>query len=64
MRKYVYNNATVYITIPTEAQIENIRKSTELFANELAKRGLLDYDKRRNNNGTGRAGSNARKRNR
>ena len=62
MRKFVYENATVYITEPTEAQLENIRKSTELFANELAKKGSLDYDKRRDNNRIGRAGSNARKR--
>ena len=49
MRKYVYENATVYITIPTKTQLDNIRKSTELFVNQLAKNGGLDNVKRRNN---------------
>ena len=63
MRKYVYENATVYITEPTEAQLKNIRESTERFVRNLAKKGLIDDVKRRNNNGTSRASSNARKRN-
>ena len=62
MRKYVYENATVYITEPTEKQLENIRKATERFAQELAKRGLIGNEQRRNNHRTGRASSNARKR--
>ncbi len=41
MRKYVYENATVYITEPTDAQVENIRKSTERFVTMLAKKGLI-----------------------
>ena len=49
MRKYVYENATVYITEPTEEQKENIRKSTERFVQRLAKEGLIDNVKRRNN---------------
>ena len=41
MRKYVYDNATVYITIPTEEQVQNIRKSTKQFVDMLAKKGEL-----------------------
>lgn len=63
MRKYVYENATVYITEPTEAQLENIRKATERFVIRLAKEGLIGNEQRRNNKRTSRAGSNARKRN-
>jgi hypothetical protein len=40
MKKYVYENATVYITIPTEEQIRNIQKATERFARRLVKKGL------------------------
>lgn len=61
MRKYVYKNATVYVTEPTEAQIENIRKATERFVKRLAKEGLLD--ERQNNRRTGIADTNARRRN-
>ena len=63
MRKYVYENATVYITEPTEAQLENIRKSTIRFVQTLAKKGMLDNEQRRDNNRIGRTRSNARKRN-
>lgn len=63
MRKYVYENAIVYITEPTEEQKENIRKSTERFVQQLAKKGLIGNEQRRNNNRTSRTGSNARKRN-
>ena len=53
MRKYVYDNATVYITEPTPEQIENIRRSTEQFVANLAKKGMLDNGvKRRSNRGT------------
>ena len=62
MRKYVYENATVYITEPTEAQKENIRKATKRFVHRLAKEGLIDNVKRRNNYRTSRTDSNARKR--
>lgn len=62
MRKYVYENATVYITEPTEEQKENIRRATERFARRIVKEGLLGNDKRRNNHRASRAGSNARKR--
>ena len=46
MRKYVYKNAIVYITKPTEEQKEKIRKSTERFVRQLAKEGLIGSDKR------------------
>ena len=63
MRKYVYENATVYITEPTQEQLDNIRKATERFAHRLAKEGLIGNEQRRNNHRTGRAGFNAGKRN-
>ena len=50
MRKYVYENATVYITEPTEEQIENIRKATERFVIKLAKRGLINSGSKRRSN--------------
>ena len=64
MRKYVYEDATVYITEPTEEQLENIRKATERFARKLIKKGLIGNEQRRNNHRTSRTGSNARKRDR
>lgn len=65
MRKYVYENATVYITKPTEEQIKNIHKATERFAKKLVKKGVFQngrtrLDDRRINN----IGSKAKKRNR
>lgn len=64
MKKYEYDNATVYITIPNEKQIENIRKATEEFARKLVKKGLIQNgQKRQNNRRTGITNSNARKRN-
>lgn len=61
MRKYVYENAVVYITEPTEAQIENIRKSTEEFVHILAKKGLLQNGNTgRSNRGTGKSNTDAR----
>ena len=62
MRKYVYENATVYITKPTEEQKENIRKATERLVQRLAKEGLIDGDKRRNNHRASGISANARKR--
>ena len=53
MRKYVFKNATVYITEPTEQQKENIRKATERFVQRLAKEGLLDEQSRQNRRRTG-----------
>ena len=64
MRKYVYKNATVCITEPTEEQKENIRKATERFVRKLAKRGLIGNEQRRNNRRVSRTGFNARKRDR
>ena len=58
MRKYVYENAIVYITEPSEDQLHNIRKSTERFARELAKKGLVGNDQRRNNRRVSRGNSN------
>lgn len=63
MRKYVYENATVYITEPTEEQKENIRRATERYVQRLAKEGLLDNVKRRDNHRARGTNSNARKRN-
>ena len=62
MLKYEYENATVYITKPTEAHIANIKKATEKFLKQVMKEQIQN-DSRRNNRGTGRTGSDARKRN-
>lgn len=64
MRKYVYENAIVYITEPTEIQKENIRKATERFVQLLAKKGMIGNDQGRNNHRISRVSSNARKRDR
>lgn len=61
MRKYVYENAIVYITEPTEEQKENIRKSTERFVHRLAREGLIGNEQRRNNHRADRVSSNAGK---
>lgn len=50
MRKYVFENATVYITKPTEAQKENIRDATERFVQRLAKEGLIQNEQTRRTN--------------
>lgn len=50
MKKYVYDNAVVYITIPTDEQLENIRKSTERFVLQLTKKGLISNDHGKSNN--------------
>ena len=63
MRKYVYENATVYITKPTEEQIKNIHETTERFAKKLIKKGLIKNETRKNNRRTGRSNFDARKRN-
>lgn len=61
MLKYEYENATVYITKPTEQHIENIRKATEVFMKKVIKEEMLN-ESRRNNRGTGVTYSNARRR--
>ena len=47
MRKLVYKNAIVYITRPTEEQLENIRKSTERFVRQLVRKGLIGDEYKR-----------------
>ena len=61
MLKYEYENATVYITKPTEKHIENIRKATEVFMKKVIKEEMLN-ESRRNNRRTGVTYSNARRR--
>lgn len=61
MLKYEYENATVYITKPTEKHIENIRKATEIFMRKIIKEEMLN-ESRRNNRRTGVTYSNARRR--
>jgi hypothetical protein len=63
MKKYIYDNATVYITIPNAAQIENMHKATEQFAVKLVKRGFIKNESGRNNRRTRSGNSNARRRN-
>lgn len=48
MLKYEYENATVYITKPTEEHIKNIKKATEVFMNKVIKEQI------RNDNGRNR----------
>lgn len=37
MREYKYDNAIIYIDKPTEAQINNIKKATEVFVKKVLK---------------------------
>lgn len=37
MKVYEYNNATVYITEPTEKHLQNIRGATEVFLRKVMK---------------------------
>ena len=63
MRKYTYENATVYITKPTEEQIENIHKATERFAKKLVKKGVIfDGRSRSNHRRSSRSNSKTRQR--
>ena len=39
---YTYKNATVYIKPPTEEQLENIYKATEVYLTKLVKEGYFD----------------------
>lgn len=39
---YTYKNAIVYITPPTEEQLENIYRATELYLTKLVKEGYLN----------------------
>ena len=61
MLKYEYENATVYITKPTEKHIENIKKATEVFMKRIIKEELQN-ESRGNNSRTGGNNSNARER--
>jgi len=61
MLKYEYENATVYITKPTEKHIENIRKATEVFMKKVIKEDMQN-ECRRNNRRTSVTYSNARRR--
>ena len=62
MLKYEYENATVYITKPTEKHIANIRKATEVFMKKVIKEEMQN-ESRRNNRRTGVTYSNAGRRN-
>lgn len=61
MLKYEYENATVYITKPTDKHIKNIRKATEVFMKRVIKEELQNGN-RRNNRRVSGCNSNARKR--
>lgn len=63
MHKRVYNNATVYITKPTEEQIANIKTATEAFIKVLVRKGYFKDERRRNNRRTSVRNTNTRKRN-
>ena len=62
MLKYEYENAIVYITEPTEAHMNNIRKATERFLHEVVKEKIKN-ESGRNNRRTGRSNFNAGRRN-
>ena len=40
MKKYEYENATVYITIPTEKHLQKIREATEDYLKKLLSKGV------------------------
>ncbi len=61
MLKYEYENATVYITKPTEKHLDNIKKATEVFMKKIIKEQIQNGD-RRHSYRTSRNNSNARKR--
>lgn len=61
MLKYEYENATVYITKPTEKHMKNIRKATEKFLHEIVKE-QTKRESRRNNRRASRSNSDARTR--
>jgi predicted metal-dependent hydrolase len=63
LKKYIYENATVYITKPTEQHKKNIQKATEDFLKKIMKERLQN-DCRKNNRRTGVINSNTRKRDR
>lgn len=63
MRKYIYENATVYITEPTEKHMNNIRKATEIFLKKVVKEEL-QHESRAHNRRISPGNINARKRNR
>lgn len=46
MKRYIYGNATVYITEPTDEHLRVIRKSTESFLKKVIK------EKNKNESGT------------
>lgn len=46
MLKYEYENATVYITKPTEKHIANIRKATEVFMKKVIKEQIQNENGR------------------
>lgn len=64
MKKIEYENATVYITIPNEKQLENIRNSTERFVKQLMAKGLIhNVNGRKNSRRAGVTNTDARQRN-
>lgn len=40
MKKYEYENATVYITEPTEKHLQKIREATESYLKKLLSKGI------------------------
>lgn len=61
MLKYEYENATVYITKPTEKHVKNIKKATEVFMKKVLKEDIQNGN-RGHHSRVGRNNSNARKR--
>lgn len=42
MKRYIYSNATVYITEPTDEQMATMRKATEHFLRKVIKEQIKD----------------------
>lgn len=62
MLKYEYENATVYITKPTEKHMKVIRKATEKFLHDVVKE-QTKHESRKNNRRVNRHNSDTGKRN-
>lgn len=46
MKKYIYSNATVYISTPTDEQMANIRKATESFLRKVTKEQVINESRK------------------
>ena len=47
MLKYEYENATVYITKPTEKHLENIKRASEVFMKKIIQEQMQNESRKR-----------------